>query len=60
MDLPMDANSKLLSNQGELLDYLGRYKRLVDKLNNLTMTQPNVAYHVRVVSQFVSTPRTSH
>jgi len=32
----------------------------VVKLNYLTMTRPNIAYFVIVVSQFLSTPRTSY
>ncbi|RDX94497.1 hypothetical protein CR513_23116, partial [Mucuna pruriens] len=41
IDTLIDLNIKLLSNQGEPLSDLGRYKRLVGKLNYLTVTQPN-------------------
>jgi len=60
IDFSMDPNSKLLLDQGELLHNSGRYRTLVDKLNNLTVTRPDIAYTVSVVSQFLSAPRTSH
>ena len=37
-----------------------RYRKLVGKLNYLTMTRSYIAYSVNVVSQFMSAPRTSH
>ena len=43
----------------ELLEYQVRYRRLVGKLNCLTMTRPD-AYLVSVVSQFMSATRSSH
>ena len=37
-----------------------RYRRLVEKVNYLTMTRPYIAYLVNVVRQFMSAPRMSH
>ena len=44
VDAPMKANVKLLSDQGEILDNLSRYRRLVGKLNYLTVSKPDIAF----------------
>lgn len=49
VDTPMNPNAKLLSNQGEPFPDPGRYRRLVGKLNYLTVTRPNI-FAVNVVS----------
>ena len=59
-DSPMDVNLKLLPDQGELLEDVGRYRRLVGKLNYLTVTRPDISFAVSVVSQFLSAPMTTH
>ncbi|RVW45712.1 Retrovirus-related Pol polyprotein from transposon RE1 [Vitis vinifera] len=40
VDTPMDPNVKLVPGQGEPLRDLGRYRRLVGKLNYLTIIRP--------------------
>ena len=55
-DTPMDPGLKLLPDQEKLLEDQGRYRRLVGKLNYLTMTRPDITYLVSVVSQFMSAP----
>ena len=60
VDTPIDPNVKLVPSQGELLRDPGRYRRLVGKLNYLTITQPNISFHVSVVSQFLQSPCDSH
>jgi len=42
VDTPMDSNTKLLSNQEELISDPEQYRRLVGKLNYLTVTRPNI------------------
>ena len=37
-----------------------RYRKVVGKLNYLTVTRPDIAYAVSVVSQFISTPTVKH
>ena len=60
VDIPMDPNGKLLPNQGKLLSDPGRYKRLVGKLNYLTVTRPDISFAVSVVSQFLTSPCKDH
>ena len=60
VDTPMDLNVKLVPSQGELLRDLGRYRRLVGKLNYLTITRPDISFPVSVVSQFLQSPCDSH
>ncbi|XP_035550677.1 uncharacterized mitochondrial protein AtMg00810-like [Juglans regia] len=60
IDTPMEPNRKLLKEERELFGDLGRYQRLVGKLNYITITRPDISYAVSVVSQFLQTPRISH
>ncbi|KAK2435379.1 hypothetical protein QL285_020443 [Trifolium repens] len=60
VDTPMDPNVKLLPNQREPLSDSGRYSRLVEKLNYLTVTRPNISFAVSVVSQFLNSPCQEH
>ncbi|RVW84338.1 Retrovirus-related Pol polyprotein from transposon RE2 [Vitis vinifera] len=56
----MDPNVKLVPGQGEPLGDPGRYRRLVGKLNYLTITRPDISFPVSVVSQFLQSPCDSH
>ena len=60
VDTPMDPNVKLVPSQGELLLDPGRYRRLVGKLNYLTITRLDISFPVSVVSQFLQSPCDSH
>ena len=60
IDTPMDPNVKLLPGQGEPLNNAKRYRRLVGKLNYLTVTRPDISFPVSVVSQFMTSPCDSH
>ncbi|RVW15111.1 Retrovirus-related Pol polyprotein from transposon TNT 1-94 [Vitis vinifera] len=60
VDTPMDPNVKLLPGQGEPLGDPGRYRRLVGKLNYLTITRLYISFPVSVVSQFLQSPCDSH
>ena len=59
-DIPIQQNHKL----GEYLDQIptdkGRYQRLVGKLIYLSHTQPDIAYAVSVVSQFMHCQSEDH
>ena len=56
----MDPNVKLIPGQGEPLRDPGRYRRLVGRLNYLTITRPDISFLVNVVSQFLQSPCDSH
>ncbi|RVW72360.1 Retrovirus-related Pol polyprotein from transposon TNT 1-94 [Vitis vinifera] len=60
IDTPMDPNVKLIPGQGEPLGDPGRYRRLVGKLNYLTITHPDISFPISVVSQFLQSPCDSH
>ena len=60
VNTPMDPNVKLVPSKGELLRDPGRYRRLVGKLNYLTITRPDISFPVSVVSQFLQSPCDSH
>ena len=60
VDTPMDLNVKLVPGQGELLRDPRRYRRLVGKLNYLTITRLDISFPVSVVSKFLQSPCDSH
>ena len=50
----------LRSQEEELFEDPEKYRRLVGKLNYLTMTRPDIAYSVSIVSQFMTSPTVHH
>ncbi|PNX62010.1 putative copia-type protein, partial [Trifolium pratense] len=48
IDTPMDPNVKLLPSQGEPLKDPGRYRRLVGRLNYLTVTRLDITFAVSI------------
>jgi hypothetical protein len=57
---PMEKNLSISEQDGELLADPPFYLRLVGKLIYLTITRPDLAYVVHVLSQFMDKPRQSH
>lgn len=57
---PMDPNTKLMPDHGESFLDPRRHRRLVGKLNYLTMTRFHISIVVSVVSQFLNSLRDSH
>ncbi|XP_049344160.1 secreted RxLR effector protein 161-like [Solanum verrucosum] len=49
-----------LMKDGNPSDNPERYRRIVGKLNYLTVTRPDIAFAVSVVSQFMSAPTVEH
>ena len=54
------AHNVQLTKEGELFEDPERYRRLVGKLNYLTVTRPDIAYLVSVLSKYMSSPTISH
>ena len=50
VDTPMDPNVKLVPRHGEPLQDPGRYRRLVGRLNYLTITRSDISFPESVVS----------
>ncbi|CAM8951943.1 unnamed protein product [Rhodiola kirilowii] len=58
--LPMDTKHKLSLSTSSPLSDPTKYRRLVGQLIYLTVTRPDLAYAVHVLSQFMHTPREDH
>ena len=56
----MNPNAKLYENQEELLSNPKRYRRLVGKLNYLTITLPDISFAIGVMSQYMKAPHLPH
>ena len=54
------APSLHLTREGETFEDSERYRRLVGKLNYLSVTRPDIAHSVSVVSQYMSTLMVDH
>ena len=54
------AQSLRLTKDGELFEDLEKYRRLVGKLNYLTVTRYDIAYSNSFVSQYMSSPTVDH
>ncbi|KAK3027217.1 hypothetical protein RJ639_040806 [Escallonia herrerae] len=57
---PMNPSVHLTKDDGDCLDDPEKYRRLVGKLNYLTVTRPDIAYAVSTVSQLMSEPTVKH
>ena len=54
------AQSLHLTREVKLFEDFKRYRRLVGKLNYLTIKCPYIAYSVSVVSQYMASPTVDH
>lgn len=57
---PMELHVQLRSTEGVLLEDPSRYRQIVGSLVYLTITRPDIAHIVHVLSQFVSAPTSVH
>ena len=53
IDTPMDSNVKLVPGQGEPLRDRGKYRRLLGRLNYLTITRPEISFPMSIVCRFI-------
>jgi hypothetical protein len=51
---------KLNTEDGELLEDINKYKKLMEKLIYLTVTRPDLSFVVSQVNKFMHAPRTPH
>ena len=58
-NFPM-ASGVHLTREGEIFEDPERYRRLVGKLNYLSVTHPDIAHLISVVSQYMSAPTVDH
>ena len=49
-----------LTREGETFEDPERYRRLVGKLNYLTVTRSDIAHLINIVSQYMSSPTVDH
>jgi len=57
---PMDIHLQLRPTDVTPLEDLARYRHIVGSLVYLTVTRPDIAHPVHILSQFVSTPTSVH
>ncbi|MCO5552824.1 hypothetical protein L7F22_006341 [Adiantum nelumboides] len=60
ISMPLDANTKLSAHDGDVLEDLTVYRRIVGSLIYLTITQPDLSYTVGLQSQFMQLPWKPH
>ena len=60
VDTPVELNAHLTPSGGKPLSNPSFYRRLVGSLVYLTITRPDISYVIHQVSQYLSTPRSTH
>ncbi|GFY95314.1 hypothetical protein Acr_10g0006990 [Actinidia rufa] len=60
IDTPLENNVRFNTTDGEPLSDPILYRQLVGSLIYLTVTRPDISHVVHIVSQFMSTPRSTH
>ncbi|GAU46782.1 hypothetical protein TSUD_351810 [Trifolium subterraneum] len=57
---PLDPSIKLHQDSSPAYDDVGGYRRLIGKLLYLTTTRPDISFAIQQLSQFLSSPTTTH
>uniref|UniRef100_A0A803N712 Reverse transcriptase Ty1/copia-type domain-containing protein n=1 Tax=Chenopodium quinoa TaxID=63459 RepID=A0A803N712_CHEQI len=60
LKLPMDTHLKLTAEKGTLLPSPVIYQKLLGKLIYLTVTRPDIAFSVQLLSQYMHAPTSTH
>jgi len=60
VSIPLEQNVKLSPDEGNLVEDTTMYRCIVGSLIYMTITRPDLNYVVRVVGQFMQTPRKPH
>ncbi|XP_047257460.1 uncharacterized mitochondrial protein AtMg00810-like [Capsicum annuum] len=60
VDTPLKLNVKYRREEGDLLPDPTIFRQLVESLNYLTITRPDISFAVQQVSQFMQAPRHLH
>jgi hypothetical protein len=60
ISIPLEQNVKRNVDEGDLVEDTTMYMRIVGSLIYMTITRPYLNYVVRMVSQFMQTPRKPH
>ena len=60
ISVPLEQNVKLSLEEGELLEDVTVYRRIIGSLIYMTITKPDLSYAVGLVSQFMQAPRKPH
>jgi hypothetical protein len=60
ISIPLKQNVKLSADEGDLVEDITMYRRIVGSLIYMTITRPYLNYVVGVVSQFMQTPQKPH
>ncbi|XP_026394546.1 uncharacterized protein LOC113289229 [Papaver somniferum] len=59
-EFPMETNHRLSLDKGDLFTDVEKYRRLIGSLIYLSVTRPDLAYSVHILSQFMQLPRIAH
>ena len=60
ISMPLDQNLKLQADEGQVLEDVTMYRKIVGSLIYLTISRPDLSYVVGLESQFMQLPRKPH
>ena len=60
ISMPLDQNLKLRADEGQVLEDVTMYRKIVGSLIYLTISRPDLSYTVGLESQFMQLPRKPH
>ena len=60
ISMPLDQNLKLQADEGQVLEDVTMYRKIVGSLIYLTISRPDLSYVVGLESQFMQLPKKPH